>query len=173
MMRTIKNLIMASLMVAATTGMAQENDVQESRASIADFKEAHPKVGGEIGAAYGYAVLPTIGKGAVAVGGAYGKGTLFKGGAPVADVNMTQVTIGFQLGGKSYSELILFENKESYDRFVDKDFEFAAQTTAVALTADVSLDAPYIDGVKIYTIAKGGLMGEASAGGQKFKVMPF
>ena len=114
-------------------------------------------------------MFPGIGKGGLGIGGAGGKGTVFKGGAPVADVKMSQVTIGLQAGGQKFAEVIFFENAEAYERFVGNKFEFSAQLSAIALTAGVSLDAEYRDGVLVFTQGIGGLMYEASVGGQKFK----
>ncbi len=82
---------------------------------------------------------------------------------------MSQVTIGFQAGGQKYAEVIFFEDERAYTRFVADKFEFAAQVSAVALKSGVSLDAKYTDGILVFTIAIGGLMYEASIGGQKFK----
>ena len=149
--------------------MTQKNDVGEAKEAIKEFKETNTKINKFFNTAYGYAVFPGIGKGGLGVGGAGGKGTVFKGGTPVADTKMTQVTIGFQAGGQKYAEVIFFENAEAYERFVGNKFEFAAQVSAVALKAGVSLDADYTDGMLVITKAIGGLMYEASVGGQKFK----
>ena len=98
---------------------------------------------------------------------------MYKGGTPVADTKMSQVTIGFQAGGQKYAEVIFFEDMETYNDFVSGNFEFAAQVSAVALTSGVSADAAYKDGLLVVTMAIGGLMYEASVGGQKFKVTPY
>ncbi len=166
-------LIIIFLSFFAFTSFSQKYDVAASDEAIAEFKEADPDITKLFSSAYGYAVIPTVGKGAIGVGGAGGRGTLYKQGSTVADVNMTQVTVGFQFGGQAYSEVIFFEDSAAYSRFVDKNFEFAAQVSAVALTAGASADAPYKDNVLIFTMAKGGLMYEASVGGQKFKVAPY
>jgi lipid-binding SYLF domain-containing protein len=141
---------------------------------------------------YGYAVLPNIGKGAVGVGGAHGTGRVYAQGKVVGDVKMTQVTVGLALGGQSYSEIIFFEDKRAFDEFTSGDFEFGAQASAVAITAgasasagssgstagasggknDASTAGGYRKGMAIFTVAKGGLMYEASIGGQKFKYTP-
>lgn len=168
-MKTKITLIAMSLVFFSFTGMAQENDVNEAKETIKDFKETNSKINEFFNSAYGYAVFPGIGKGGLGVGGAAGKGTVFKGGAPVADTRMSQLTIGFQAGGQKYAEVIFFENAEAYERFVSNKFEFAAQVSAVALKSGVSLDAEYTDGMLVFTMAIGGLMYEASIGGQKFK----
>jgi lipid-binding SYLF domain-containing protein len=119
--------------------------------------------------AYGYAILPNVGKGAVGVGGASGNGIVYEKGKIVGKANMSQVTLGFQFGGQAYRELIFFETKEALDRFTKNKLEFSAQASAVAATAGASANAKYTDGIMIYTQQKGGLMYEASVGGQKFK----
>lgn len=152
---------------------AQENDVDEARNTINAFTEKDPGMEKFFSSAVGYAVFPGIGKGGLGVGGASGKGTVFKGGAAVADVRMTQVTVGFQAGGQKYSEIIFFETEETYNEFISGSYEFAAQVSAVALASGASADAAYQDGILVVTMSIGGLMYEASLGGQKFKITPF
>jgi len=172
-MKTKFTIILIFIIAFSINGYTQENDVSKATKTIAEFKELNPKIGKHFSSAYGYAVFPGIGKGGLGVGGAGGKGTVFKGGVATADCKMSQVTIGFQAGGQKYAEVIFFENADAYERFVGNKFEFAAQTSAVALKAGVSLDAPYRDGMMVYTKAEGGLMYEASVGGQKFKTEKF
>jgi lipid-binding SYLF domain-containing protein len=168
-MKTKITMISILLVVFSMTGLSQDNDVDEARKAITEFKETNSDIIEFFNSAYGYAIFPGIGKGGLGVGGAAGKGTVFKGGTPVADCKMSQVTIGFQAGGQKYAEVIFFENVEAYERFVGNKFEFAAQVSAVALKSGVSLDAEYADGMLVFTMAIGGLMYEASIGGQKFK----
>ena len=172
-MKNIIRLIIILAVSSYTTLYAQKYDVEESNKTISDFKKEDPGIDKFFSNSYGYAVLYSVGKGGIGVGGASGKGTVYEKGTPKGDVRMTQVTVGLQLGGQKYAEIVFFEDKEHYDRFVSKDFEFAAQTSAVALSSGVSADAKYRDGVLVFTMAIGGLMYEASAGGQKFKVTLF
>lgn len=143
--------------------------------------------------AFGYAVFPTIGKGGLVVGAAHGKGNVYRQGTQTGTTSMTQVTVGFQLGGQAYSQIIFFEDQRAFDEFTSGGFEFGAQVTAVAITAGVSAStsttgssagasggsknaatagAGYYKGMAIFTVAKGGLMYEASVGGQKFSYQP-
>lgn len=137
---------------------------------------------------YGYAVFPTIGKGGLGVGAAHGSGRVYARGKHVGDSSMTQITVGLQLGGQAFSQIIFFEDKRAFDEFTDGNFEFGAQATAVAITAGASAQAGttgpsagasgtrhaaktaarYYKGTAVFTVAKGGLMYEASIGGQKF-----
>ncbi|HEY6977520.1 MAG TPA: YSC84-related protein [Chitinophagaceae bacterium] len=123
--------------------------------------------------AYGYVMFPNIGKGGVGVGGAAGNGIVYQKGKIIGKAKMTQVNVGFQFGGQAYREVIFFENKETLDRFKKNNIEFSAQASAVAATAGASANAKYAHGVMIFTQQKGGLMYEASIGGQKFKFTPF
>lgn len=117
----------------------------------------------------GYAVFPTVGKGGIGVGGAHGKGLVIVGDKVDGKTSMTQVTVGFQLGGQTYSEFIFFKDKVALGHFQRGNFELGAQASAVAATAGASADAAYDKGVAIFTNTKAGLMYEASVGGQKFK----
>ena len=121
--------------------------------------------------AAGYAIFPTVGKGAIGIGGAYGKGELYEGGKLAGYCDLTQVSIGFALGGQGYTELIFFETKADVDNFKSGNFAFAAQASAVALKSGVSANAKYKNGVAVFTMSEAGLMYEASIGGQKFSYL--
>ena len=125
------------LLFALPFASARADEYQDT---IAVFKQA-----GEsakfFNDAYGYAVFPTIGKGGIGLGGAYGKGRVYEQGVYVGDTKMTQVTIGLQLGGQAYSQIIFFQDKRAFDEFTSGNFEFGAQATAVAITAGASASA--------------------------------
>jgi len=161
------------LLVFSIASFSQEHDVEEANNTIKEYKEKDPGMDKFFSSAVGYAVFPGIGKGGLGIGGAAGNGTLFKGGKAVADARMTQVTVGLQAGGQKYAEVIFFETAETYEEFVSGTYEFAAQVSAVALASGVSADAAYKDGLLVVTMSVGGLMYEASLGGQKFKITPF
>ena len=139
--------------------------------------------------AYGYAVFPTVGKGGIGIGGAYGKGQVYRGGKLTGTSSLVKLTIGFQLGGQAFSEIIFFQDKRAYNEFTSGNFEFDATASAVAITAGVQAEAGttgvtagasagpatgvqaetnYRKGMAIFIHAKGGLMYEAAIGGQKF-----
>jgi lipid-binding SYLF domain-containing protein len=144
--------------------------------------------------AYGYALFPTIGKGGIGIGGAYGEGQVYEQGKLIGETSVSQVTVGFQLGGQAYSMIIFFEDERALREFTSGNFEFGAQASAVALTAGVSAEANtgggttttvsggrndassaslgYRKGMAMFTVAKGGAMYEATLGGQKFKFKP-
>ena len=118
--------------------------------------------------AYAYVIFPNVGKGGVGIGGAAGNGIVYEQGAVIGKAKLTQLSVGFQLGGQAYREVIFFETKVDLTRFKENKIEFSAQASAVAVTAGASANVKYREGVMIFTQQKGGLMYEASLGGQKF-----
>jgi len=144
----------------------------EAAETLARFEQKDPGLRRFMDEAYGIAVFPTVGKGAIAVGGAHGKGELYERGQFVGATGVTQVSVGFALGGQSYSELIFFRDKAALDDFKSGNFELGAQASAIAVTAGASADASYEHGVAIFTMPKAGLMYEAAVAGQKFSYTP-
>ena len=166
-------------------------DAAKDADTVKNFRSAG--TGDFIDESYGYAVFPSIGKGGIGIGGAYGKGGVYVGGKQVANTSMSQVSYGLQLGGQAYSQIIFFRDERAFNDFASGNFEFGAQASAVALTAGASAqtstggsgsassgtdkrlstvtDESYDDrsGMAVFTIAKGGLMYEATISGQKFK----
>jgi len=161
--------VTAALLAFAPSAARAQDDVPPV---IAKFKEKDPGMEKIFSDAVGYAVFPTVGKGAIGIGGARGKGWVYQGGAIVGKSTLTQVSIGFQLGGQAYSEIVFFQTKQALDNFKLGHLKLDAQASAVALTARASADLAYRNGVAIVTMAKGGLMYEASVGGQKFSYKP-
>ncbi len=140
--------------------------------TVNQFKAAEPKLHKFFEKAYGYAVFPTVSKAGFVLGGAYGEGYVYRKDGFIGNSTLTQVTVGFQIGGQAYSEIIFFKDKVALDRFISDDFEIGAQASAVLLGEGVSADVDYSDGVAVFTITKGGLMYEAAIGGQKFSFDP-
>jgi lipid-binding SYLF domain-containing protein len=172
-MQPIKIAAAIALMAVATLVpiRAQDKDAKEVADAIAVFK-GDADLAKWFTAAYGYAVFPSITKAAVVVGGAAGNGRVFEKGAYIGDAHVSQASIGAQLGGQSFSEVIFFETKAALDRFKENKFEMTAGLSAVAAAEGKSKDAKYTNGVAVFTHAKKGLMAEASVGGQKFKFTP-
>jgi lipid-binding SYLF domain-containing protein len=174
-----------SLLLPATAVLADE---------YSDTKKLFEDAGASdmFESAYGYALFPTIGKAGFVVGGAYGKGRVYEQGKHIGDTSMTQATVGFQLGGSGFSQVVFFQDQRALSEFTKGNFEFSADASAVALTAAASASAKssgssagasggkkdattlggYHKGMATFTITKGGLMYEASIGGQKFSYTP-
>lgn len=171
-MRKYNTMVLAlltCLLSFAQTSTKDKKIVADAKEAKADFIKADGLMNNLFNNAYGYVIFPNVGKGAVGIGGAAGNGAVFKGNTLLGMAKMTQVSVGFQWGGQAYREVIFFETKEDLDRFMEDKIEFAAQASAVAATAGAAANVKYKDGVMIFSQIKGGLMYEASVGGQKFK----
>jgi lipid-binding SYLF domain-containing protein len=171
---TIGLVIAGLVFTVAMTAHAKDSEmVSEAHATIEKFKKADPGLSSFFDRSAGYAVFPNAGKGGLVVGGAHGEGVLFVKGKPVGKASMTQVSIGAQAGGQGFSEIIFFETVAAVTSFQRGETKFSGQVSAVALKSGASADARYQEGVAVFTATKGGLMLEASVGGQKFSFEPF
>jgi lipid-binding SYLF domain-containing protein len=159
---------LAACSTAPTTAEERSTLNDQSRQAINDVRSKDPRVQHYLDTAYAYAVFPTIGQAGAGVGGAYGHGEVFRNGQMIGYCNVTQATIGPQLGGQSLAEIIFFENRAAFDAFANNQFAFDAQANAVAADAGASAAANYQRGVLVFTQAGGGLMAQAAVGGQKF-----
>lgn len=187
-MKRIIAPLFAATVFAFVCSSAQASDYPQT---ITTFKHA----GGSaefFHRSYAYAVFPTVGEGGFVVGAALGKGRVYVHDRLVGDSTMGQVSVGFQAGGKAYSQIIFFEDKRSLDEFESGTFEFSADASAIAITAAAGVSAgtsgveagasgtvnnaattgAYQAGMAVFTIAKGGLMYAATIAGQKFSYTP-
>ena len=190
MIRPLRALLPALAATVALAGLA----TMPSAARADDYTDTVQlfKNAGQSGTffdkAHGYAVFPTIGKGALGIGGARGTGRVYVQGRHVADTTLTQLSIGFQAGGQAFSQIVFFEDERAFREFSSGQFGFGAGVSAVAITAaasasastsgatagasggkkDATTSGEYYRGMAVFTIAKGGLMYEAALAGQKF-----
>jgi lipid-binding SYLF domain-containing protein len=177
--RTTKRWAFAASFLVALVGVARssfagdEHMVREARETVAHFQRVDPGITRFVTNAAGYAVFPGVGKGGYWVGGAHGTGVLFEGGVPTGKVTLNQISVGPQAGGQEYAEVIFFESPRALAEFKRGKVAFSAQASAVALSSGAAAVAKYDRGVAIFTSMKGGLMVEASVGGQKFSFEPF
>jgi lipid-binding SYLF domain-containing protein len=191
-MKTLRLLVLVAFGIISVNAAVPA--LADSHANaIAVFKSA-PAVKPFFDTAYGYAVFPTVGKGGFIVGGAYGKGKVYRGGAATGIATIAKITVGFQAGGQAFSQIVFFQDKRAYDEFTSGSFEFDANASAVAITAGAQAQAgslgttagasagpatgtqassSYRGGMAIFVHAKGGLMFEAAIGGQRFTFEPY
>ena len=140
----------------------------EADAALKDMYATDPGLKDLVGRSYGYAIFPNVGKGGVIVGGAYRRGVVHEQGKFIGYADLTQASIGLQLGGQTFKELIVFENKQALDNFRSGKLKFTANASAVAVKAGASAEAHFKDGVAVFVQPNGGLMFEVSVGGQEF-----
>jgi lipid-binding SYLF domain-containing protein len=186
-MKTMKTLLSGVVLaLAAATALADSYDT-----AVKNFRDAGQSAE-FFRKSYGYAVFPTIGKAGLIVGGAHGDGKVYVGGRYVGDSTLTKLSVGFQAGGQAYSQIIFFENKQAFDKFTGRDFEFSAGASAVLITAGATAEAGttgasasasltkkeattagrYENGMVVFSIVKGGAMYEATLGGQRYRFKP-
>jgi lipid-binding SYLF domain-containing protein len=140
--------------------------------TVKAFKADHPKMQVYFEKAYGYVVLPTIGKAAFVFGGSHGKGKVFEQGKLVGDASLSKASIGLQAGAESYSMIVFFADKETMATFKANKFAFDAGASVTAITTGAQAQAVWSKGVAVFTHNKGGLMASASIGGQSFEFTP-
>ncbi|MGO9933389.1 MAG: YSC84-related protein [Steroidobacteraceae bacterium] len=184
----MKKILCTCLLIASLTLPALPAQADSYSDTVALFKNAGASAE-FFKSSHGYAVFPTIGKGGLIVGAAHGTGRVYQQGRYIGDTSVTQVSVGFQAGGQAYSEIIFFKDQRALTEFTSGNFSFSGNVSAVAITAAASASAgtegsttagasggkkdattagQYQKGMAVFTIAKGGLMYEASVAGQKF-----
>lgn len=183
------SLSLVLLMAASNLSIAAQPDDYSETIKLFKSDETVPPF---FKNAYGYAVFPTIGKGGFGVGASYGKGKVYQKGNVTGTASMVEFSLGIQVGGEAFSEIIFFEDQKAYDEFTKGDFAFDAEASSIAIGAGaqvktgsqgksagasagqdvVQAAAKYRNGMAVFVHQKGGLMVEASIGGQKFKFTP-
>jgi len=163
----------STTMVSAQSVAKKDKIIADAEEAKADFLESDWQMEKYFKNSHGYVIFPNVGKGGLGVGGASGNGVAYEQGVSIGMAKLTQVTVGFQAGAQAYREIIFFENAEAMNKFKKNKYELAAQASAVAVKSGASADAKFSDGVLIFTMQKGGLMYEASVGGQKLKFNKF
>ncbi|WP_411031199.1 YSC84-related protein [Spongiimicrobium sp. 3-5] len=168
----IAGLIAATFFLCVNTygqSSKKKNEIiREAKEAKAAFLKADPDMAEFFNSSYGYVIFPNVGKGGLGVGAAAGTGAVWQQGELIGTARLKQISIGFQAGGQAYREVVFFEADDDLSRLKANKVEFSAQVSAVAVASGVSADAKYSEGVLVFTMAKGGLMYEASVGGQKF-----
>ncbi len=176
-MRTYKIFALMAILLIGTGVMAQNSkdkkimkDAQKAKTTLL---ETSPSLERFFDESAGYVIFPNVGKGGFIIGGASGNGVVYENGAAVGMADLKKLNIGLQAGGQAIIEVIFFETDVDLQRFKTEKFQFAAETSAVALKSGIAFEAKYKDGVAVFALPKAGLMADASVGGQKFKYKAF
>jgi lipid-binding SYLF domain-containing protein len=172
MLLTFVAALAASVAAAAWDPQEEQKSLAAAEETIKSFKAAEPGLEAYFKEAYAYAVFPTIGKAGLVIGGSHGEGLVFKGKKVVGKTEVNQASIGLQAGYESYSELVFFQDKATFENFKNGDVKLSAQAHAVAAKQGAAASNAYNEGVAVFVKTKGGLMADASVGGQKFSFEP-
>lgn len=165
--------VLSVLMLAACASVPSDDRMaRESRAALERFVDHDPGLQDWVNHSYGYVVFPEIGMAGLGVGGGFGRGMAFRGGQPVGRATASQATIGAQIGAQSFSQVIFFKDDAAMRVFQRGNFEFSARATAVIATAGAAATTSYERGVAVFVLPRGGLMAEATIGGQRFTFEP-
>lgn len=165
---TTASFTLSACSTAPKSSEGRDEIRSDAQSALTSAKAGDARLRRTVDESFGCAVFPNVGKGAVGVGGAYGKGVLYEGSRPVGYCDVSQASVGLQLGAQQFTEILCFENEASFERFKDGKFTLDAQATAVALEAGTGTSAHFSKGVAVFTTDESGLMVEASVGGQKF-----
>ncbi|HEU5191745.1 MAG TPA: lipid-binding SYLF domain-containing protein [Methylomirabilota bacterium] len=164
-------LLMGCTTVPPTT---EERDelVQRAEAERQEWKKIDPDMEAFVQKRYGFAFFPEVTKGGLVFGGAYGRGVVYEQGTHVGYADLTEGSFGLQIGGQTFSELIVFQDKYAFERFKRNAVDFGAQATAIVARSSASTNAPFVDGIAVFVRPLSGAMAEASIGGQRFTYAP-
>lgn len=169
---SVAALVLAAMVMGCRTtpksAEAREDLRSAGQRAIDRMTQEDPDLRGVIDRAHGYAIFPKVGKGGLIVGGAYGRGVVYEQGRMIGYADLTQASVGAQLGGQTYSELVAFETADALNRFRNNQLEFSANASAVILKRGAARAADFENGVAIFVQPRAGAMAEASVGGQKF-----
>ena len=166
------SMLLAGCSTAPRTTAGRQDLHDQVVAQLNDYKRTAPDLQNLLDNSAGYAMFPDVGKGAVVVGAAYGHGEVFSHGRSLGWADIRLGSVGAQVGGQEYSELIVFKTQDALDRFRNNQFTFGANATAVALTSGAAATPEFTNGVAVFTKTEGGLMAEASLSGQEFTFTP-
>jgi len=167
---------MAAILAGCSTAPSDPGARQELRQDVADTMQRlnyeDPGLPQFLRDADAYVVFPTVGKGAAGVGGAYGHGAVYEHGRFIGYADISQATLGVQLGGQTFTEVIAFESPAALQKFESGQLTFDANASAVALKSGAAAAAKYENGVAVFVEPVEGLMVEAAIGGQSFSFQP-
>lgn len=164
--------LMTGCHTTPTTEGGRQTLEQDAQAALTRMTTRDPSLRPFLDRAYGYVIFPSIGKGGAIVGGAYGRGVVYQGGRAEGYADVTQASIGLQLGGQSYTQLIAFQDLATFNQFKANTLTFSANASAVAIKAGAGAATQFQNGTAVFTDSETGLMGEASIGGQQLRYQP-
>jgi lipid-binding SYLF domain-containing protein len=180
----MKSIMSMALMLTAIVGLLvgcatapssraeQDTLVADAASRMQQMRAVDPALGEVVRRGYGYAMFPEVTKGGLVVGGAYGRGVVYEQGKHVGYSDLSQASVGLQVGGQTFSELLVFEDKSALERFKTGSLDFGADASAVVVESGVATNVSFVDGVAVVVNPIGGVMVEASVGGQKFSYQP-
>ena len=168
--------VVAGLLISCSTAPSTPGDrnvlLQQATTTMTEMSREDPELDELIKKGYGYALFPEVAKGGLIFGGGYGRGVVYEQGQHIGYADLSQASFGLQVGGQTYSELIVFENKAALERLKQGRIELAADASAVILKTGAAANARFFNGFAVFLRPIGGAMAEASVGGQQVTYVP-
>lgn len=173
--RTIALLaaLFAGCATAPSTRAEQQSLQTSARATLDEMIAQNPAIQDTIHNVPAYAVFPSIGKGGVLVGGAHGRGILYENGVPTGYVAVEQASIGAQLGGQSFSELLVLRSPSEVSAVKSGNYSVGAGVGAVVLSTGAAAHTTFDPNASVFVMPRGGLMVDVSVSGQRIKYQSF
>ena len=170
----LKQSLMALLLAASTSTLTARAEDLKAKAeeAVGNFKLADPGLTNFFAKAAGYVILPKVGEGGFIFGGEKGDGLVYEKEKLTGKVTMKGFSVGAQVGGGSFAEVIFFETAEGLKAFKETKYEMSAKAKANVAASGVSQNAKYDQGVAVFTLPTSGVMLAAAIGGQKFEFSP-
>ncbi len=164
--------LLISCSTAPSTVGGRDELLQQATSTLGEMNREDSGLDELTKKAYGYALFPQVAKGGLVLGGGYGRGVVYEQGQHIGYADLSQASFGLQVGGQTYSELIVFENKAALERLKQGRVDLAADASAVILKTGAAATARFVDGFAVFIRPIGGAMAEATVGGQQVTYVP-
>jgi len=158
---------------------ALEKDAQLGRTLHAEviaamniLQEKQPSVKELLQKSYGFAVIPSIGNASLVLGGDYGVGEVFVKDHVIGYAGIGKVTLGVQLGGTNFHQMIVFNNEENWKQFKAGKYSFAADAGVAIVKAGAQASKGFGAGTVAFVFNEGGMLLDLDIGIQKFVFKP-
>lgn len=168
----VVSVLFAGCATAPESEQKRDALVDQAQASLKEMQAQDASLQSFLDKGYGHVIFPNVGKGGLVAGGAYGRGVVYRGNEMIGYADLTQASLGLQAGGQSFSELIVFQDEATFNKFTASQLQFGANASAIALKTGAASSATFQNGLAVFVMPKGGLMFEVSLSGQQFKYQP-
>jgi len=146
-----------------------ENQADDALASL---MSEDPSLEDVLARSQGYVVFPRVREGAFIAGATSGVGVVYENHRPIGYAELDGGSFGAQVGGQSYTQLIVFRSRDAFERFRLDNFDLSADASATAIRSGAAAQATFEGGTAVFIDDEDGLMAEASVGGQSLRFEP-
>ena len=141
-------------------------------AALKQVQSKNPELKKVLDESAGFAVVPAIGRASLVLGGAYGLGEVFQGERVIGYAAIVELTIGVQVGGTTFHEIVVFHDEGALKNFKQGKYAFAADASVEIVRAGAQASKGFGATSSIYVFDEGGMLLDLAIGGQKFIFKP-